>query len=140
MQFKNARSSNRSVVVDMTPMIDIVFQLLIFFLVTAQMAQQTRAQLDLPKEKGEEEKQQDIAGLTVNVLADGSIVVNDQTVSLEALDRMIDEAIGVAGGPDKLKPLIRADRKADSTRLNEVFNRLSGRGLSAIRLATERSR
>jgi len=138
--FKNARSSNRSVVVDMTPMIDIVFQLLIFFLVTAQMAQQTRAQLDLPKEKGEEEKQQDIAGLTVNVLADGSIVVNDQTVSLEALDRMIDEAIGVAGGPDKLKPLIRADRKADSTRLNEVFNRLSGRGLSAIRLATERSR
>ena len=140
MAFKNARSSNRSVVVDMTPMIDIVFQLLIFFLVTAQMAQQTRAQLDLPKEKGEEEKQQDIAGLTVNVLADGSIVVNDQTVSLEALDRMIDEAIGVAGGPDKLKPLIRADRKADSTRLNEVFNRLSGRGLSAIRLATERSR
>jgi biopolymer transport protein ExbD len=138
--FKNARSSNRSVVVDMTPMIDIVFQLLIFFLVTAQMAQQTRAQLDLPKEKGEEEKQQDIAGLTVNVLADGSIVVNDQTVSLEALDRMIDEAIGVAGGPDKLRPLIRADRKADSTRLNEVFNRLSGRGLSAIRLATERSR
>lgn len=140
MAFKNARSSNRSVVVDMTPMIDIVFQLLIFFLVTAQMAQQTRAQLDLPKEQGEEEKQKEIAGLTVNVLADGSIVVNDQTVSLEALDRMIDEAIAVAGGPDKLKPLIRADRKADSTRLNEVFNRLSGRGLSAIRLATERSR
>jgi len=138
--FKNARSSNRSVVVDITPMIDIVFQLLIFFLVTAQMAQQTRAQLDLPKEQGEEEKQKEIAGLTVNVLADGSIVVNDQTVSLEALDRMIDEAIAVAGGPDKLKPLIRADRKADSTRLNEVFNRLSGRGLSAIRLATERSR
>jgi len=138
--FKNARSSNRSVVVDMTPMIDIVFQLLIFFLVTAQMAQQTRAQLDLPKEQGEEEKQKEIAGLTVNVLADGSIVVNDQTVSLEALDRMSDEAIAVAGGPDKLKPLIRADRKADSTRLNEVFNRLSGRGLSAIRLATERSR
>ena len=49
-------------------------------------------------------------------------------------------ALAVAGGPDKLKPLIRADRKADSTRLNEVFNRLSGRGLSAIRLATERSR
>ena len=140
MQFRNNSNSARAVVIDMTPMIDIVFQLLIFFLVTAQMAQQTRAQLDLPKEQGEEEKQKEIAGLTVNVLADGSIVVNDQTVSLEALDRMIDEAIAVAGGPDKLKPLIRADRKADSTGLNEVFNRLSGRGLSAIRLATERSR
>ena len=90
MQFKNARSSNRSVVVDMTPMIDIVFQLLIFFLVTAQMAQQTRAQLDLPKEEGEEEKEQELAGLTINVLADGKVVVNEETVSLEALDRMVD--------------------------------------------------
>jgi biopolymer transport protein ExbD len=140
VQFKNSRSSSRAVVVDMTPMIDIVFQLLIFFLVTAQMAQQTRAQLDLPKEQGEEEKEKELAGLTVNVMADGRLVVNDETVSLEALDRLVDDAVRVAGGPDRLKPLIRADRTADAARLNEVFNRLSGRGLSAIRLATERSR
>ena len=54
MQFRNSRNTIRTVAIDMTPMIDIVFQLLIFFLVTAQMAQQTRATLDLPKEKGEE--------------------------------------------------------------------------------------
>ena len=124
----------------MTPMIDIVFQLLIFFLVTAQMAEQSRANLNLPKEQGEETTEREQAGLTINVLADGSVIVNDQTVSLEALDRMVDEAVRIAGGPDRLKPLIRADRSADSARLNEVFNRLSGRGLSAIRLATERSR
>ena len=140
MQFTPSRSKKRPLGVDMTPMIDIVFQLLIFFLVTAQMAPQTRAQLDLPKEQGEAEKEQELAGLTINVLADGKVVVNEETVSLEALDRMVDEAIRVAGGPDRLKPLIRADRNADSARLNEVFNRLSGRGLSAIRLATERSR
>lgn len=124
----------------MTPMIDIVFQLLIFFLVTAQMAEQSRANLNLPKEQGEETTEREQAGLTINVLADGSVIVNDQTVSLEALDRMVDEAVRIAGGPDRLKPLIRADRSADSARLNEVFNRLSGRGLSAIRLATERNR
>jgi biopolymer transport protein ExbD len=38
-----------------------------------------------------------------------------------------------------LKPLIRADRSADAAQLNAVFNRLSGRGLTAIRLATERN-
>jgi len=74
------------------------------------------------------------------VTADGSVVVNDAVVSMEALDRMVDEAIKVAGGVDRLKPLVRADRSADATRLNEVFSRLSGRGLTAIRLATERSR
>lgn len=40
MQFRNNSNSTRAVVIDMTPMIDIVFQLLIFFLVTAQMAEQ----------------------------------------------------------------------------------------------------
>lgn len=140
MQFRNNSNSARAVVIDMTPMIDIVFQLLIFFLVTAQMAQQSRANLNLPKEKGEETTEREQAGLTINILADGSVVVNDATVSLEALERMVDEAIKVAGGVDRLKPLIRADRGADTARLNEVFARLSGRGLSAIRLATERNR
>lgn len=140
MQFRNSRSPNRSVAVDMTPMIDIVFQLLIFFLVTAQMAQQTRAQLDLPKERGEEEKERELAGLTINLLGDGSIVVDGKTVAPEALDRLVDEAVARVGGLESLKPLIRADRACDSARLNDLFNRLSARGLSAIRLATERSR
>ena len=138
MQFRKDNSSPRSVAVDMTPMIDIVFQLLIFFLVTAQMAAQTRAQLDLPVEKGEEEKSGEAAGLTVNVLADGSIVVNDETLSLEALDRAIDEAIARAGSPEEVRPLLRVDRSCDATKLNAAFARLSGRGVVAIRLATER--
>ncbi len=140
MQFQKNKSSNRAVAIDMTPMIDIVFQLLIFFLVTAQMAQVTRSQLDLPKEKGEEEKEVEQAGLTINVLADGSVEVNGSIVSFEALDQLVDEAVARAGGVDRVKPLIRADRAADAAQLNAVFNRLSGRGLSAIRLATERSR
>jgi biopolymer transport protein ExbD len=124
----------------MTPMIDIVFQLLIFFLVTAQMAEQTRAKMNLPQERGEDTTEREQAGLTVNVLADGRIVVNDAEVSLEALDALVDEAIQIAGGADRLKPLVRADRDCDAARLNEVFQRLGSRGLSAIRLATERGR
>jgi biopolymer transport protein ExbD len=93
----------------MTPMIDIVFQLLIFFLVTAQMAEQTRAKLSLPQEEGERSAERAQSGLTINLLADGTIVVNDAAVSLDELDALIDEAIDVAGGADKLKPLIRAD-------------------------------
>jgi len=140
VQFRNPRSSPRTVAIDMTPMIDIVFQLLIFFLVTAQMAEQTRAKLDLPVERGEDVTEREQAGLTVNVLADGSVVVNDAVVSLEALDALVDAAIDAAGGADRLKPLVRADRGCDAARLNEVLNRLSARGLSAVRLATERGR
>lgn len=140
MQFKPNSLRNAKSLVDMTPLIDIVFQLLIFFLVTAQMAEVTRAQLDLPKEKGEEAGDSDKAGLTINVLADGSVVVADETLSEAALDRAIEAAIDAAGGADMLKPLVRADRNCDAERLNEVFRRLSSHGLAAIRLATERGR
>ncbi|MCH8037092.1 MAG: biopolymer transporter ExbD, partial [Proteobacteria bacterium] len=39
----------------MTPMIDVVFQLMIFFMYTAQFAQVTRTAIDLPDEAGEEQ-------------------------------------------------------------------------------------
>ncbi len=138
MQFKNGRDTNRTVNIDMTPMIDIVFQLLIFFLVTSQMAEQTITALELPREVGEDTEEKEQAGITINVTADGSIIVSDNTLSFEALDRLIDDAINSAGGVDKLKPIVRADRNCDTAQLNEVFNHLSARGLTSIRLATER--
>ncbi|MFM1803334.1 MAG: hypothetical protein RL136_213 [Planctomycetota bacterium] len=140
MQFRNSRNTSRTVGVDMTPMIDIVFQLLIFFLVTAQMAQQTRIELDLPKERGEETEENELAGLTINVRADGVMVVNDRECGFGELDQLIAEAAGRVGSVAELRPLIRADRACDAARLNDVFNHLSARGLVAIRLATERSR
>jgi biopolymer transport protein ExbD len=140
MRFQKNDSTARTVAIDMTPMIDIVFQLLIFFLVTAQLAEQSRSQLDLPKEAGETIRDGEMSGLTVNVLADGSLVVNDAPVSLGELDGIVDEAIARAGSPDALKPLVRADRGADAARLNEVLTRLAARGLPAVRLATERGR
>ena len=50
MRFDARRRKSRLLPVDMTPMIDIVFQLLIFFLTTAQLAQFSRAEMDLPEE------------------------------------------------------------------------------------------
>ena len=54
MNFRSRDKQERLLPVDMTPMIDIVFQLLIFFLTTAQLAQFSRAAMDLPQEAGEE--------------------------------------------------------------------------------------
>ncbi len=139
MRFKQPNSAPRGVPIDMTPMIDIVFQLLIFFLVTSQMAESSRAQLNLPKEQGENETSTDSASFTINIQADGTVVINDNVVSLEALDVLVEEAIAQAGGAERLQPLVRVDRTCDAARLNEVLTRLGARGLLAIRLATERS-
>ena len=64
MNFSSRNKPERLLPVDMTPMIDIVFQLLIFFLTTAQLAQFSRAEMDLPQEAGEETEAAENSSMT----------------------------------------------------------------------------
>ncbi|MCZ6834686.1 MAG: biopolymer transporter ExbD [Planctomycetota bacterium] len=139
MKFGGIRNREKVLIVDITPMIDVVFLLIIFFMVAAQFARTTRAEMDLPLEPGEQEQQAEEAGLVINVLADGSIIVNEQTLDLDQLEAMVrDEVQNVHGGDAKLvKLLIRSDRNNDTSRLNQILNRLETLGVGAARLATE---
>ena len=126
---------------DMTPMIDIVFLLLIFFLWTMQLVQDSRMELDLPQEQGEQAERTEQAGLILNLLPDGTIVEGDEVVSLERLKVLALAAMdGNASQPAMLRPLVRADRNAPAERLNQIMNVLRQSGLSGIRLATSPTR
>ncbi len=139
MKLVRARKVDRILQVEITPMIDVVFLLIIFFMVAAQFARVTRAELDLPREPGEQEQVADEAGLVINVLADGTIIVNEQEADLDALAAVVQDEIANRAGGDarQVKLLIRADRNNDTNRLNQILIRLQGLGVGAARLATE---
>jgi biopolymer transport protein ExbD len=123
---------------DMTPMIDIVFQLLIFFLVTAQASRMTRADMELPSERGEQSEVAEQAGLVINLMANGEIIVSDRTVPIEDLDILVNEAIKQMGGKQAAgaKVTVRADRRTPTEHLNRVVQRLHDLGVGAARIAT----
>ena len=138
MNFSPRKRKDRLLPVDMTPMIDIVFQLLIFFLTTAQLAMVSRSDLDLPLEAGEQEEDAAEAGLIVNILPDGSIPIADEALSDEAFAVMAEELV-LSLPPERLsqlRPLIRADRSAPAARLNRVLELLQRSGVPAVRIAT----
>jgi biopolymer transport protein ExbD len=131
------KARERQLPVDMTPMIDIVFQLLIFFLTTAQLAQFSRAEMDLPTEAGEQVEDAAEAGLIVNVMSDGSIVIAAETLELAAFEIMATELVLEAGeAAATLRPLVRADRNAPTIALNRVLLALQRAGVPAVRIAT----
>jgi biopolymer transport protein ExbD len=138
MQFKKSQSRVIIPIVEMTPMIDIVFLLIIFFMVAAQFAQQARVQLDLPQEKGEQLEKKPKNMLVINILDDGTYVLNvdDGAVSLEEVSAVLQEAIYE---DDVLwnNISIRADKNVEARALNEVLVILSNYGLSAANIATE---
>lgn len=125
--------------IELTPMIDVIFLLIIFFMATAQFAQLTRAELDLPQEIGEQDATADESGLIINIARDGEIIVNDQTLTLDELDRRVSRYISDTRSRDQreMQLILRADREADSARFNQVIRLLQDRGIPAARVATE---
>jgi biopolymer transport protein ExbD len=129
----------RHLVVEITPLIDVVFLLIIFFMVTARFARDTRADIDLPQERGEQRETAEEAGIVVNILADGTIVLLQEEVSLDDLVARVRDEIARRHGGDatQVKLLVRADRTGDTEHLNAVVAQLQKLGIGAAKLATE---
>ena len=95
---------------NMTPMIDVVFQLIIFFLVSSHLAkQEVQLQLPLPAaESGEKSKEDDKPRLTVNVLGDGTLLLAGREVARSELAGRLGERIADLGRDVEVR--IRSDR------------------------------
>jgi biopolymer transport protein ExbD len=105
-----ARRRSASDRINMTPMIDVTFLLIIFFLLSSRLAQQeTQMELELPAASSGKQAVDDARPrLTVNVSADGSVMLGStETVSGEMTERLRIER-GRLGGD--LEVRIRADR------------------------------
>ena len=95
---------------NMTPMIDVVFLLIIFFLVSSHLAQQeSQYRLDLPVAvSGSAPAASKLPTVTINVLADGSVIVAGQVVdSVQLQTRLAHERARVG---NDLEIRIRTDR------------------------------
>jgi biopolymer transport protein ExbD len=139
VRFQKSRHPERLLAVDFTSMVDVVFLLIIFFMTAAQFARATRAEVELPREPGERQKQPDEAGLVINITRSGDIIVGSDELDLVGLRELVEREIRTmhAGHAPALKLMIRADKECDSARLNQIVDMLREHDVSAARVATE---
>lgn len=106
-----SRSRSRSVGFDMTPMIDVVFQLIIFFLVASSLSQQeSLIPLKLPvAASGQRDTPDDLPSATINVLPDRSVTLAGKPVAIEALQARLTELRRGSGADVRIR--IRLDRE-----------------------------
>lgn len=120
---------------DMTPMIDVVMLLIIFFLVTSQFSQSIRTPLELPRQDGQQIEDANNPGdIVVDLLADGSVRLEGETVSMDVFISGVRAEV-LHGTPD-LEVLIRPDRSGPAAHLNRLCKQLSEAGVRAYRIAT----
>lgn len=99
------RSRNRvSPEFNMSSMTDIVFLLLIFFMLTSTMVTTNALDLNLPKAKGKTENNQNVS---VNITKDLEYFIDQDPVTEEALESQL---AGVMGGSEEKAIVLRVEQ------------------------------
>ncbi len=123
--------------VQMSPLIDVVFLLLIFYAVTTQFVSDERLKLKLPEAKtaesegvGREEMPPE-----VKVAADGTIWINDVIVPEDELEAQMKALVERA--PDKAV-ILKGDRDADYGVVVKVLDAARAAGANMIQMSADR--
>jgi len=119
---------------DLTPMIDVVLLLIIFFVLTAQFARTQGAPMNLPQEKGEKAAADMPATLVIDLDSTGALSVLGAPTDLPKLIRMVEGEVLRIGTALDLE--VRADRDCPAAHLNRLAVALAGIGVRNWKLAT----
>lgn len=128
-----------SVGINMTPLIDVVFQLLIFFLVSSHLSKQ-EAQMALPlptADSGFEQAVDDSPRVTLNVLADGQLVLAGRHISAEELPGRLQQLVATSG-PD-VEVRVRSDRNVEYRRVEPLLLACARVGVKNVVFAVHRT-
>ena len=131
---RSGEEQHRGVTVEMTPLIDMVFLLLIFFLVATTFHQTEREmQIALPQAAFTGPISTALREIIINVDSEGSIIVSGRTIEPDDLRTMIEQAIG--SNPDQ-KVTLRGDRDTAYANIVRVLDICKGAGIQEPYLDT----
>jgi len=136
-----SRRNRKPIEITLTPMIDVVFLLLIFFMVTTTFSQQSELKINLPEAKGEEsESVKKMIVLTIN--ADGLYFITGEDGLPHQLVNQKNEtlrrALTQAAGNSRLIPfIINADGKTPHQSVVTALDIASQIGFKRITFATK---
>ena len=137
---RRSRANRREATVELTPLIDVVFLLLIFFMVSTSFVQNQALTVDLPQANGDAQPNED---LFINVVVqqngryeiEGSIVVD---TSLQGLAKTLQAVVEKnAARRTSLPVVISADATATHQSVVRVMDACAQVGLTQISLATQ---
>lgn len=134
MQFKYNDEAETDANVDMTPLIDVVFILLIFFILSASFQQSQTLDIDRPSAQVQDNT--DKTALMVSIDSNNTIWFQQQIVAASQLQKQIKQA-RLNGGQSSA--IIDIDKSVDSGKLIEVIDKIRIAGVDNVAVATHHS-
>ena len=131
MRGKRTREQPQSEV-NMTPMLDVVFIMLIFFIVTASFVKE--AGVDVSRPPAETAVSKDRGNILVAITENGQIWVDRRQVDPRSLRAAIER---LHGENPQGQVVIQADKKSENALLVAVMDAAKGAGINNISIAAE---
>lgn len=123
----------QKVVIPLTPLIDIVFLLLIYFLLTTNFMVEEGVNIKLPEAKASAPQIEE--EIIVYIVRDGRVLLRNEEISLPRLFDALQEMIGE--NPEKVV-LVKADRSVTVDMVVKVMDIAKAAGAGRLVLATEK--
>ena len=134
MQFKRQTTSN--VDVNLTPLIDVVFLLLIFFMVSTTFTKESHLELNLPDADGKEVAETPVEPIEIVISSNGTYAVNGKGLVNNQLGT-IQRAIQEFSGPKRDLPItITADADASHQAVIRAMDAAGQLGFTQLSITT----
>lgn len=128
MKFKRRLTIDKGMI-DLTPMINVFFVLLIFFIFTSSFIFQPGIKVSLPKAVTSEIVQEE--SVVISITKDNKMYLNEREITQEEL---LSKLKLVA--KEKASLLIKADADASLGRIVEIWDTCRAEGVSQVNIAT----
>ncbi|PYF84773.1 MULTISPECIES: biopolymer transporter ExbD [Marinomonas] len=130
MKFRRQKIDD--VQINLTPLIDVVFLLLIFFMVSTTFNQSTELTIDLPTATSNAPASDRTKNIELVITADGQYVINGQTLINEKVSTLI-QGLKEVGEGDLTRPLIiTADAKSPYDLVLRVYDAAASLGITKL--------
>ena len=134
IRFQQDLQPEKEIGVNMLPLVDIIFNLLIFFLITATISSKG-INLDLPRSETAKAVPAKIQEIVLN--EKGEIFFNEVRISLSRLEKILSGKAGSAAGNSAEKILLSADKKVPFGRFITVMDTVRKTGCDNLIIATK---
>lgn len=118
--------------VNVTPLLDIVFIMLIFFIVTSTFVKEPGVDVFRPEAATATERK--FASILVAVTDENKIWINKDEVELEAVRILVEE---LARENPKATAVVQADAKSETRYLVEIVEQIRAAGIADVAVSTE---
>ncbi len=132
MEFNIPRRKQKDMGIEMGPLMDIVFILLIFFVVTSSFTRETG--VDVTKPQAQSASQLEKENLLIAITREGTIHMNERQVDLASLQDILKQSLAKA--PDR-EAVVIADTGAETGVLVQVIDMCNLAGVKKVSIAAQ---